>query len=155
MFIYLNDINVYNLFSKKQIFMESINFKKLTNLIRVGDMSPVTLTEYYLNRIHNYNTDLNAFITVLEKDAISEAKIAEKEISNGNYRGPLHGIPYGVKDIINTAGVRTTNGSEKYDNFFPDSDAFCIKKMRDAGAVLIGKTNTHQYAAASTTINNF
>ena len=118
-------------------------------------MSPVTLTEYYLNRIHNYNTDLNAFITVLEKDAISEAKIAEKEISNGNYRGPLHGIPYGVKDIINTAGVRTTNGSEKYDNFFPDSDAFCIKKMRDAGAVLIGKTNTHQYAAASTTINNF
>ena len=155
MFIYLNDINVYNLFSKKQIFMENINFKKLTNLVRVGDMSPVTLTEYYLNRIHNYNTDLNAFITVLEKDAISEAKIAEKEISNGNYRGPLHGIPYGVKDIINTAGVRTTNGSEKYDNFFPDSDAFCIKKMRDAGAVLIGKTNTHQYAAASTTINNF
>ena len=100
MFIYLNDINVYNLFSKKQIFMENINFKKLTNLIRVGDMSPVTLAEYYLNRIHKYNTDLNAFITVLEKDAISEAKIAEKEISNGNYRGPLHGIPYGVKDII-------------------------------------------------------
>ena len=145
MFIYLNDVNVYNLFSKKQIFMESINFKKLTNLIRVGDMSPVTLTEYYLNRISNYNTDLNAFITVLEKDAISEAKIAEKEISNGNYRGPLHGIPYGVKDIINTAGVRTTNGSEKYDNFFPDSDAYCIKKMRHAGAILIGKTNTHLY----------
>tara|TARA_B110000438_G_C15807846_1_gene648255 strand:- start:189 stop:1646 length:1458 start_codon:yes stop_codon:yes gene_type:complete len=152
-FIYLNNLNVYNLFSKKIIFMENINFKDLINLIKTGDISPVELTEYYLDRISVYNTDLNAFITILAEEAMKEAKVAEKEISNGHYRGPLHGIPYAAKDIINTANIRTTNGSKKYDNFYPEKDAFCIQKMKDAGAILLGKTNTHQYAAASTTIN--
>ena len=73
----------------------------------------------------------------------------------GEYLGPLHGMPYAAKDIIDTAGIRTTNGSKLYDDNYPSKDAFCIRKFNDCGAILLGKTNTHQYAAASTTINHF
>ena len=133
--------------------MEFKNIKEIINSIKSKELSPREVTEYYLNRISKHNHKFNAFITILEDEALKRAKEAESEILNGVYKGPLHGIPYAAKDIINTSGTRTTNGSALYKDFIPEHDAFCISKMKDAGAILLGKTNTHQYAAASTTIN--
>ena len=133
--------------------MKFSNIREIINAIKSKELSPREVTEYYLNRISEHNHKFNAFITILEDEALKRAKEAESEILNGVYKGPLHGIPYAAKDIINTAGTRTTNGSALYKDFIPEHDAFCISKMNDAGAILLGKTNTHQYAAASTTIN--
>jgi aspartyl-tRNA(Asn)/glutamyl-tRNA(Gln) amidotransferase subunit A len=133
--------------------MQDKSFREIISSIQKKELSPVDLATFYLDRIERYNPTINGFVTVIPDEAIKQAKLAEEEISKGIYRGPLHGIPFAAKDIINTANIRTTNGSSKYDNFIPDQDAFCINKMKEAGAILIGKTNTHQYAAASTTIN--
>ncbi len=133
--------------------MQDKSFKEIISSIKKKELSPVDLTTYYLDRIGKFNPTLNAFLTVVSDEAIKQAKQAEEELCKGLYRGPLHGIPFAAKDIINTANIRTTNGSSKYNSFIPDQDAFCINKMREAGAILVGKTNTHQYAAASTTIN--
>ena len=132
--------------------MKFSNIREIINAIKSKELSPAA-TEYYLNRISEHNHKFNAFITILEDEALKRAKEAESEILDGVYKGPLHGIPYAAKDIINTAGTLTTNGSALYKDFIPEHDAYCISKMNDAGAILLGKTNTHQYAAASTTIN--
>lgn len=125
----------------------------LAALIRRREISPVEIVDAYLGRIEAVNTRLSAFLTLTADSAREEAKRAEAEISAGHWRGPLHGIPYGVKDIIETKGVRTTHGSSFFRNFVPDRDAECITRLRDAGAIMIGKTLTHEFAAATTTIN--
>jgi aspartyl-tRNA(Asn)/glutamyl-tRNA(Gln) amidotransferase subunit A len=125
----------------------------LAALIRRKALSPVELVDAYLRRIEAVDSRLSAFLTLTADSAREESKQAEAEISAGHWRGPLHGIPYGVKDIIETKGVRTTHGSSFFRNFVPDRDAECIMRLRDAGAIMIGKTLTHEFAAATTTIN--
>jgi aspartyl-tRNA(Asn)/glutamyl-tRNA(Gln) amidotransferase subunit A len=130
-----------------------LGIHELAGRIQRRDISPVDVVEAYIERIEALNPRLSAFLTLTEELALEEARRAGAEIAGGRWRGPLHGIPYGDKDIIETAGVRTTHGSIFFRDFVPAEDAACITLLRKAGAILLGKTLTHEFAAATTTIN--
>ena len=114
--------------------------------IRTRKLSPVELTRECLANIDRLNPTLNAFITVTGDLALAQAQRAEEEISAGNYRGPLHGIPIALKDNIDTAGVRTTAGSNQYRDRIPAEDAEIVRQLKLAGAVIVGKNNMHEFA---------
>ncbi len=114
--------------------------------IKRRELSPVTVTEAVLERIHRLNPQLNAFITVMDDEAMDAARVAEAEITKGDYRGPLHGVPISLKDLLYTGGTRTTAGSRILANFVPDCDATVVQRLRAAGAVLVGKTNMLEFA---------
>jgi aspartyl-tRNA(Asn)/glutamyl-tRNA(Gln) amidotransferase subunit A len=109
-------------------------------------LSPVALTEMMLDRIARIDPKLLSFVTVLKGDAISSARQAEKEIADGNYRGALHGVPIAIKDIYDTKGVRTTACSKVRENFIPAEDSTVVRKFREAGAIILGKVTTHEFA---------
>ena len=115
-------------------------------LIKKRKLSPVELTQTYLERTETFDPQLNAFITVTPDLALRQARRAEREITRGDYRGPLHGIPFGLKDIYNTKGILTTGHSRVCIDNVPDSDATATRKLYDAGAVLLGKLATHEFA---------
>lgn len=124
--------------------------------IRRKKISPVELLRECLETIDRLNPTLNAFITVTADSALAEAKKAEQEVQSGNWRGPLHGIPIGLKDLIDTAGVRTTAASAVFRDRIPTEDADVVKKLKAAGAVLIGKQNLHEFAyGGSSLISHF
>lgn len=127
---------------------------ELARRIRAREVTPVDVTKAALERIELLNSKLNAFITVMGDRALADAKIAMDEIAAGQYRGPLHGVPIGVKDLCETAGVRTTAGSKILSDWVPESDATVVRKLREAGAVIIGKTNLHEYAFGATGMNS-
>src|ERR1700678_2918105 len=114
--------------------------------LRRREVSPVELTRACLDRIEKLNTALNAFITVTAESALAEARTAEIEISRGEWRGPLHGIPVAGKDLIDTAGTRTTAASALFEHRVPAEDAEVVRRLRQAGAVLLGKNNLHELA---------
>ncbi len=118
----------------------------LAGLLKAGEVSPVEATEAYLARIGQVDPELNSYITVTAERALEEARQAESEIAAGQYRGPLHGIPVAVKDQFCTDGVLTTGGSEILRDYVPDFDAKVMAKLRDAGAVLLGKLNMSEFA---------
>jgi len=120
--------------------------KSLCHGIRAREISPAELTRDCLARIERLNPKLNAFITVLADSALDQARRAEQEIFRGKYRGPLHGIPIGLKDIIDTADARTTAGSALFKNRIPAEDAEVVRRLRAAGAVILGKQNLHEFA---------
>ena len=109
-------------------------------------LSPVELTRECLARIERLNPLLNAFITVTADLALAQARQAESEINAGNYRGALHGIPIGLKDLFDTAGVRTTAASDQYRDRIPTEDAEVVRRLKQAGAVIVGKLNLHEFA---------
>jgi aspartyl-tRNA(Asn)/glutamyl-tRNA(Gln) amidotransferase subunit A len=117
------------------------------------ELSPVELTENVLGRIEQLNPRLNAFITVTADRARAEAREAEREIAAGRYRGPLHGIPYSLKDLYLTQGIRTTGGSRILREYVPAEDSTVALRLRQAGAILLGKNNMHEFAYGTTTIN--
>ena len=123
--------------------------------IRNRKVSAVEVTRLFLERIERINPILNAYVTVTADDALADATRAENEIGHGGYRGPLHGIPFSIKDNIATKGVRTTAGSKILDQWKPDFDATVVAKLKEAGAVILGKTNLHEWALGGTTINPF
>ena len=123
------------------------------SLIQSRQISPVELTAETLERIAQLNPRLNAFLTVTDELAKEQARAAEAEILAGNYRGPLHGVPVAVKDLFFTRGVRTTAGSKILANFVPDFDSTVVEKLRQAGAVLVGKTALHELAYGVTNDN--
>jgi aspartyl-tRNA(Asn)/glutamyl-tRNA(Gln) amidotransferase subunit A len=114
--------------------------------IRTRKISPVELTESYLDRIARLAPKLNAFATVTPELALRQARAAEREIGKGSYKGPLHGIPYGAKDLLATAGIKTTWGARPTRNQMIDQDATVVRKLRDAGAVLLGKLAMVEFA---------
>ena len=126
----------------------------LSNLIRTKAISPVEVVETFLERIHTVQPRINAFITVLDEQARQAAQRAEKEIMTGHYRGPLHGVPFAAKDLFFTAGVKTTCGSRILADFIPSEDAAVISRLKDAGAILLGKTNMHEFAYGVTNLND-
>ena len=130
-----------------------LTIDELAKKIAARELSPVEVTEAHLARVDALNSVLNAFTTVAHERARAEAKAAEAEIAAGKNRGPLHGVPIGVKDIIDTAGVRTTQGSSFFRDNVPARDAECVRRLREAGAVMIGKCNTAEFAAESATKN--
>src|SRR5947208_4264099 len=115
-------------------------------LIQQRELSPVELVDSRLARIEKFDGRLHSFIRVLADSARAEARAAETEIAAGNYRGPLHGIPIGLKDIYETGGVPTTGHSKVMQDHVPKADAFSVKKLREAGAVVMGKLATHEFA---------
>jgi aspartyl-tRNA(Asn)/glutamyl-tRNA(Gln) amidotransferase subunit A len=115
-------------------------------LIRAGDLSPIDLTEAFLARIEELNPVLNAYVLVTAERAREDARRAEKQIAAGEYRGPLHGIPIGLKDIYDTAEIPTTASSHLYAERVPDADAETTHRLAEAGAVLLGKLTTHEFA---------
>jgi aspartyl-tRNA(Asn)/glutamyl-tRNA(Gln) amidotransferase subunit A len=130
-----------------------LSIAELGSLIRARTVSPVEVTDAHLARIERLNPTLNAFVTVMAAEARTAARQAEAELAAGRWRGPLHGVPIGVKDIFDTAGVRTTHGSSFYRDNVPTQDAESVRRLKEAGAILIGKCNTHEFAAGSTTNN--
>ena len=115
-------------------------------LIRTKKLSPVELTDALLKRIDTFQPQLSAFITITSDLARTQAKAAEQDIAAGNYRGPLHGIPFALKDIYNTQGTLTSGGSKVASNNVPTSNATTTQKLLDAGAILLGKLQTHEFA---------
>jgi len=108
--------------------------------IRSGQLSAVRLTEIYLERIQKHGAELECFITVTADLALSQARKLDAESAKGKNRGPLHGIPYGLKDLFDTKDIKTTWGAEPYKDRVPDQDAKIVELLRDAGAILLGKT---------------
>jgi aspartyl-tRNA(Asn)/glutamyl-tRNA(Gln) amidotransferase subunit A len=126
-----------------------------SELVRRREISPVDLTHECLETIDRLNPVLNAFITVTSESALQEAKVAEEEVAAGHWRGPLHGIPIGLKDLIDTAGVRTTAGSAVFKDRIPTEDAAVVEKLKAAGAVLIGKQNLHEFAYGGSSLISY
>ncbi len=119
---------------------------QISELLRKGSVSPVELTTDALARIEKLNPRLNAFITVTADSALEDARRAEAEIRHGDWRGPLHGVPLSLKDLIDTAGVRTTAASLLFKDRIPHEDAEVVRRLKAAGAVLLGKQNLHEFA---------
>jgi aspartyl-tRNA(Asn)/glutamyl-tRNA(Gln) amidotransferase subunit A len=121
--------------------------------VRARRISPLSLTESCLARIAALEPRLNAFITVTADLAREQARRAEREIEAGQYRGPLHGIPVAVKDLFATRGIRTTAGSRILADWIPEEDATVVRKLREAGAVLLGKLGLHEFAYGISSVN--
>ncbi len=122
------------------------------DLVRRKKISPVELTSACLQRIERLNPVLNAFITVTAETAMAQAREAELEIQRGRWRGSLHGIPVGLKDLIDTAGVKTTCASAVFADRVPTEDAEVVRRLKRAGAVLIGKQNMQEFAYGGTSV---
>ena len=137
--------------------MESLTtIADLAPRFRRKEISPVELTRECLSRIEKLNPALNAFITVMSDSALEEARKAEAEIARGEWRGPLHGIPIALKDLIDVNGARTTAGSAIYDCRVAGADAEVVRRLRAAGAVILGKNNLHECAyGGSSLISRF
>ena len=123
---------------------------ELSPLIQNQELSPVEVIQAHLNRIQETEPVLNSFITLLPEEALAAARRAETDIQAGKSRGPLHGIPVALKDLYNTAGVRTTSGSRIFDTFIPQQDCTVAARFNQAGAILLGKLNMHQFAYGPT-----
>ncbi len=126
---------------------------ELAPRIAAGEVSPLALTEAALARIEAQDGALNAFMTVTADAALEAARAAEAEIAAGRHRGPLHGVPLAVKDLFATKGVRTTGGSKLLGDWVPDHDAAAVERLKQAGAVLVGKTAMHELAYGTTSDN--
>jgi Asp-tRNA(Asn)/Glu-tRNA(Gln) amidotransferase A subunit family amidase len=134
---------------------EARTISDLALQLRRKEISPLELTRLYLERAKRLNPLLNAYITLTEEQALADAAQAEREIQQGRYRGPLHGIPFSIKDNLATNGIRTTAGSKILADWVPDFDATAVQRLKDAGAIVLGKTNMHEWALGGTTINPF
>ena len=126
----------------------------LAPLIRKKKLSPVELTRYFLDRISRLQPEINAYITVVSEIALAQARRAEREITKGHYRGVLHGIPINLKDLFFTKGIRTTAGSGVLKKFIPDKNAAVVDQLLNAGCILLGKTNMHEFAFGSTNVHS-
>jgi aspartyl-tRNA(Asn)/glutamyl-tRNA(Gln) amidotransferase subunit A len=129
-----------------------LSLTEAAQLVRAKKISPVELTEECLRRIERLNAKLNAFITVTAESALQQAREAEAEIQKGNWRGQLHGIPIALKDLFDTAGVRTTAASAVFKDRIPDEDAEVVRRLKRAGAVLLGKLNMHEFAFGGSSV---
>ena len=126
--------------------LTSLALSEAAGLVRNKSVSPVELTRACLERIAQLNPGLNAFITITADSALEEARRAEAEIQRGGWKGPLHGIPLALKDLVDTAGVATTAGSAVFFQRVPEQDAEIVLRLKNAGAVLLGKLNLHEFA---------
>lgn len=123
---------------------------QLARLIQKKEVSPVEVIKAHLSRIDSLEPTLNSFITLLPDQAMAAARNAEKEIQAGRCLGPLHGIPFGLKDLYYVKGVRNTSGSKIFDHFIPDFDSTIALRLKEAGAILLGKLNLHPFAYGPT-----
>ena len=130
-----------------------MTISELAPLIQAREVSPVEVTEAALAEAHRLQPKLNSFITVMEEQALSQARELDESLARGEYLGPLHGIPIGIKDNIATAGIRTSLGSKVLADYVPDEDAHVVALCKQAGAVILGKENLEEFAAGATSNN--
>jgi aspartyl-tRNA(Asn)/glutamyl-tRNA(Gln) amidotransferase subunit A len=133
-------------------------FKSITTIqkhVRMQKVSPVDVVNACLKRIEQLNPRLNAFITVLAEQALEQARVAQAEIKAAKWRGPLHGIPVGIKDFYDTAGIKTTAGFDLFKDRVPGKDAVGVAKLKEAGAIIIGKMNMHRLGMGTTGIDSY
>jgi aspartyl-tRNA(Asn)/glutamyl-tRNA(Gln) amidotransferase subunit A len=135
--------------------LTALSLTEASDLARRRKVSPVELTNACLARIEQFNPRLNAFITVTNDLALAQARAAEHEIQHGRWRGPLHGIPIALKDLFDTSGVRTTAASAVFKDRIPAQDAEVVRRLKVAGAVLLGKTNMVEFAYGSNATVSF
>ncbi len=131
------------------------SISELGQRLRRKEASPVEIIRACLERIEQRNPALNAFITVTAESALAEARAAEAEIGRGEWRGPLHGVPVALKDLIDTANVRTTSGSALHEDRVPERDAEVVRRLRQAGAVIVGKNNLHEFAYGGSSLVSY
>ena len=129
--------------------------RQLGELIRTRKASSIEIVEGFLERIEKLNPALNAFITITAEQARTRAHEIDREIRRGIHRGRLHGVPYALKDIIATRGIRTTNGSRVTSEWVPDFDSTITQRLDQAGAVLLGKLNLREFATGSGVLSGF
>ena len=133
-----------------------LNLTELSKLLAARELSSSEAIEAALSRLERLDGKLNAFITVPGEQVIAEAKKADDEIAGGRYRGPLHGVPVTIKDLFETAGVRTTGGSKIFADWIPERDSAVVERLRAAGAIVIGKTNLDEFGHGGTsTLSHF
>jgi aspartyl-tRNA(Asn)/glutamyl-tRNA(Gln) amidotransferase subunit A len=132
-----------------------LSLAEASELLRTGKVSPVALTQACLRRIEELNPKLNAFITVTADSALAQAREAEAELQKGRWKGPLHGVPIALKDLADTAGVRTTAGSGVFKDRVPTQDAEVVRRLKAAGAVLLGKLNMHEFAYGGSSVISY
>ncbi len=130
-----------------------LSLEEVSQLIAFREISPVDVTKAVLERIDRLNPTLNAYMTVTGEAALAAAAAAEREIAAGEYRGLLHGVPVGIKDLFQTKGVRTTAGSKILADWMPDEDATVVRKLTEAGAISVGKLGMHEWAFGTTSDN--
>lgn len=123
-----------------------LTISEASKLIQTHQLSPVELTKAFLDRIETLDGKLHAYIKVTSELALRHARVAEKEILSGEYRGPFHGIPFALKDIYDTKDIQTTAGSRLYQDRIPKQDATTTARLKDAGGVLLGKLHTYEFA---------
>ena len=133
--------------------LANLSITRAARALRAKELSPLELTDAYLLRIEQLNPRINAYITVTAERAREDARRAGDELAAGRARGPLHGIPIAHKDLYETAGIRTTGGGKFHANHVPKADCTVARKLREAGTILLGKLNTHEYAYGCTTNN--
>ena len=133
--------------------ISNLTIKHLSKLIASREISCSEVVDATIERIQKLNPTLNAFITILDESAKREAKHADLLIKQGKYLGPLHGIPVSFKDLVYVKGVRSTSGSKILADFVPDYDSTVTRKLRKAGAIIVGTNNTHEFACGITNIN--
>jgi len=126
----------------------TLTLAEMASAIRKKELSPVELAESLLARIDSFESMIKAWVTLPRAPLLAEARRCEQEAFRGKFRGPLHGVPIGVKDIFYTAGMRTTGGSKIFKNFFPDFDSTAVARLKKAGALILGKTATTEFAMA-------
>jgi amidase len=125
-----------------------LSLQELASQLKSGALSPVDVTHHMLDRIAHVDGYLKSYATVTPEQALADARTAERDIRAGKYRGPLHGVPVGIKDLCYTKGVRTMGGTAVRKDFIPDFDATVVSKLRNAGAIVLGKLNLSEGAAA-------
>src|SRR5258707_14693171 len=137
------------------IEQELTDITTIQKQVRMQEVSPVEVVIACLKRIEQLHPKLNAFITVLAEQALAQARVAEAEIKAAKWRGPLHGIPVGIKDFYDTAGIKTTAGFDRFKDRVPGKDAVGVAKLKEAGAIIIGKMNMHRLGMGTTGIDSY
>jgi len=135
--------------------LADLSLYEQSKMIRTGEITSKRLVEIYLDRIQKYggSEGVNAYITVASELALKSAEKLDKSAKSKNFKGPLHGLPIAIKDNLDTRDIRTTGGSSILAEWKPKQDAHVVAKLREAGAVILGKTNMHEFAFGITTNN--
>ena len=134
--------------------LNKLSAVELSRRIRRGESTATDILNDHLAAIERLNPKLNAIITLETEQALKLAAKADRDAARGEFHGPLHGLPVVIKDITPTAGIRTTYGSPLFVDHVPDEDAEVVARLKRAGAIILGKTNTPEFAAGATTVNS-
>ena len=135
--------------------LAALTLAEASKRIRSRQTTSVEITQALLDRIKVYNPKLNAYITVMRAEALAQAARLDEEAKAGKFRSPLHGVPIALKDNVDTAGTRTTAASQVFDDRVPDEDAEVARRLKQAGAVIIGKTNLHEFANGGSSASTY